>query len=414
MKEFSLKRRFTFGTFTFLLLHSFLVSGGARPWSNDVVTYSFHAVDFSMGFCTRILPGAIYKLIVGKWSIEAANAFDSVLMILFFAVLSVFCGKLTDSVGKDDRCAFLVVMLLFLTGPCTFPMYVIELGMIDFWWLFFTAAAIFLLSTKRLYPLIVPVGALCVMIHYAAMFTFVPLIVLLILYKCVTESGKKNKTALFCVAVLTAAIASATALYFLLNEKSNLVYTREELDAILASRGVEFFDYYDYGFYDHLADERFLSAGAATASEPFSLMETVMQKISVNAKLLEFPTKLPVIVLMIPAVALLFGFIFSTVKYRSSKIERTILLLSPALFVVSLCIGLMFSADVIRFLGHSFLGMFTFIMFVIYSDNKRNNGSESKKGPASYFTELFRRIPPGIVAVYVIIYVLTVWEPYRA
>ncbi|MBQ9880832.1 MAG: hypothetical protein IJM45_10415 [Clostridia bacterium] len=416
MKKAFVKHRYSVGVFAFLLLHSFLVSGGAKPWSNDFVTYSFHAVDFSMGFCTRILPGAVYKLLVGKWSMEAVNAFDSVFMILLFAVLSVFCEKLILGVGKKDRLAFLLVVLLFLTGPCTFPMYIIELGMIDVWWVFFTAAAVVLLSCRRLFPLVVPIGALCVTIHFSAMYTFVPLIVLLILYKCASEQNKKTKAALFSVAVLTAAAACATAVYFLVNEKNNLVYTREEFDAVLASRGVTFFDYYDYAFYGFISDAQPRLVEAMSSSEPVSFIQRVMQQISINASTLEFATKLYVLVLMIPAVVLLFGFVFTAVKGRSGKAEKAVLLSAPALFVVSLGFGWLFSTDVIRFLGHSFLGLFTFVMFVIYIDNKdRNaeNGPSENKDPASYFTDVFRRIDPKITFIYFAMYVLTVWEPYR-
>ena len=119
---------------------------------------------------------------------------------------------------------------------------------------------------------------------------------------------------------------------------------------------------------------------------------------------------------VIPAVVLLFGFFFTAVKGRSGKAEKAVLLSAPALFVVSLGFGWLFSTDVIRFLGHSFLGLFTFVMFVIYIDNKdRNaeNGPSENKDPASYFTDVFRRIDPKITFIYFAMYVLTVWEPYR-
>lgn len=416
MKKAFFKHHFSVVIFAFLLLHSFLVSGGAKPWSNDVVTYAYHAVDFSMGFCTRILPGAIYKLFVGKWNMQAVNIFDSVLMILFFAVLAVFCEKLMKSVGKEDRRAFLVVMLFFLTGPCSFPMYIIELGMMDMWWLFIAAVAVFLLSTEQLFPLIVPLGVLCVVIHYAAICNFVPLIVLLILYKCAVEQNRKKKAALFTVGVLTAAAAVAATLYFLAYEKTNLVYSIDEFHGILASRGVTFFGYYDYDFYNYAPEVQSHLVGEAAPAEPLSVFRQVVQQISFNAELLELPSKLPVVVLMIPAVALLFGFVFSAVKKQSDKTVKTVLLLAPVYFVASLCAGMMFSADVVRFLGHSFLGLFTFVMFVIYNDKKTKtpeSGINGDKYYAAYFTRVFRRIPQKWTAVYVIMYVLTVWEPYR-
>ena len=88
IKSLTEKHYYSLFFFLFILIYSFVVSGGMRPWSSIGLTQSFHAVDYSMGFCARFLPGAVYQFIFGAVNETTLNLYLSVLMIVFFFVLS--------------------------------------------------------------------------------------------------------------------------------------------------------------------------------------------------------------------------------------------------------------------------------------------------------------------------------------
>ena len=55
------RHRFFIAAFVVLMLYS-AIPAGFKLWSVDENTFIFHTVDFSLGFCTRMLPGATQAL----------------------------------------------------------------------------------------------------------------------------------------------------------------------------------------------------------------------------------------------------------------------------------------------------------------------------------------------------------------
>ena len=62
IKNYFKNHIYFYGIFAFVLLYDFLAVG-IEPWDSANVYYSFYLIDFSFGFCSKILPGAIYNFL---------------------------------------------------------------------------------------------------------------------------------------------------------------------------------------------------------------------------------------------------------------------------------------------------------------------------------------------------------------
>ena len=105
------------------------------------------------------------------------------------------------------------------------------------------------LSNKKFYILIVPLIAVTIMIHFATVFCYAPFFVIIMLYKISCCEDKQERNYLWIIAVVSAVTAVALALYFMMFEQSNMVYTFEEFKSVMESRGIKDTLYYDYAFY---------------------------------------------------------------------------------------------------------------------------------------------------------------------
>ena len=62
-KRFFSSHRIFFGLFTFLFVYSYAVGNTFVPFRVEEHFYSFYAVDYALGFCSRFLPGAIFPAV---------------------------------------------------------------------------------------------------------------------------------------------------------------------------------------------------------------------------------------------------------------------------------------------------------------------------------------------------------------
>ena len=412
IKRFFSSHRYAVLFFVFLSLYTFVVSGGCRFWRVDNLTYTFHTVDFSMGFCADILPGAIYHLLVGKMDAVAMSVYEAALLILFFAAISLFCETLIKQTDEKNRNAVIMLLLFFISGPGTFSILVMHLGKLDSFWLYFSLIAVFLLTRKKLYPFVIPVFALLPAVHFGSLFTYVPMLWLMLLYRMTCASGKREKRGLAFVFALSAAVSGGTALYFLATMKTNLVYTIEEFDKILIERGSFDSVYYDIALYNKYPDsliEEYSQNGMefanAAASDTVieSSVKTFLSHFQVQFISYDFKTILPMVCILFPVLILLIGFVVSLIRKKENKFQKLVLVCFPLLFVGSLLVGLLFSGDIIRWLMHSFIVFFSLVLFALY---------HGKKDDADYFVNVFSSIPSPCITAYLFVYMLNVFDPY--
>ncbi|MBQ9880829.1 MAG: hypothetical protein IJM45_10400 [Clostridia bacterium] len=411
--------RYRYGAWIFLLggIYAFVFPGALAPWREGAVPYVFYLVDYSMGFCTRFLPGAVYKLLIGVYTHEAETAFVIVLQTLFFAAASLVCGRLVSRVESENRPCVLLLLFFLFTGPYSLSIFSATPGMLDFYWLLFSFAAVLLIANKKTVWLAVPFFALLILVHYASVFTYIPLLALLLLYKAVYSPGGSERRTYVAVLAVSLALAAGLFVYFVLFERSNLTYPLEEFAEILYSRGAgKGMDvYYDYVLYRDLIDPEtkarmaaekgltdFGGDASALTGGLAGLIRVVLQQIGSTVVLWDLDGKVPAMLISLPAAALLFVFVFYIVKKEHGFMKRLALVGGPLVYLLAAVGGCLFSSDINRWLSHAFVALFVFVLFLM----------NERRGCEAFFKKAFKRLPSVLIFAYMFIYAVTVVAPY--
>ena len=62
LKNLVIRHKIALSFFAFIVIYNFVFVDKPFEFSSLCdVTYAYHLVDFSVGFCTKLLPGAIYN-----------------------------------------------------------------------------------------------------------------------------------------------------------------------------------------------------------------------------------------------------------------------------------------------------------------------------------------------------------------
>lgn len=402
--------------FAFLMCYSVVIPGKCQLWQISDVSLSFHGVDFSMGFCSKILPGAIYNIFFDDVNIFKVSVYETVLLILLFAGVSVIIEKFIFQFPLNQQKTGVIISLFLVTGPITFSNYVNELGMLDVYWIFLSALLIVFLSKKELYVLIIPVCLCAIMVHFSSAFCFVPFFFFLILYKisCVTESKEKKY---LCIVFIATIIASVLlAVYFVVFETTALTYTQQEFREILLSRGVpeSHLYYYEYAFYGDGSgyvdvDQAVLDI---TMDSPIAYLLYVVKAQFVNTITLHMGqfalgngiNSLFILILAMPIVIFIFKAFSELIKNnKENKIKAASLVFMMIMSFVPMVVGFFTSTDLIRWISHSFFPFFIFFAYVLYNEGEDFRESVSHR---------LSGIPLTVLGSYFLVYAITCFEPY--
>ncbi|MCH5198702.1 MAG: hypothetical protein J1E34_07325 [Oscillospiraceae bacterium] len=375
VKRFFYQHRIFFGLFAFILIYETVVGNNCSPWLVNDHFFVFYVVDFSMGFCSRILPGAIYRLLFNEATTRAVSVYASVLLIVFFAGVCVFLEKLVLHTSKENKMLCLFFVLLFITGPASFSLFVSWLGVIDFYWVLLTLLFFVFLSKKQLYILIPFLFSLCIFVHYGAMVSYIPMMAIIILYKISVSGEKGEKKLLWAVFSLSVIFAFVTTLYFMLFERQNLVYDMQEFDSLILERGAKYTYYYDYEFYKSISAQMGVSADDYIFSDGnlimrlLKLVQTQFEStFNRDFKIGSMQELAFAGLVLVPVAGVIFSAIFEKVFKSGEKnaVKKFSLSLVPLLFLLTLVFGTLFSTDTFRWLSHTLLPLFTVFLYVAY------------------------------------------------
>ena len=409
IKSFAKSHYYAFCLFAFFIIYVAIVPGECKPWVVNDVTYSFYAVDFSLGFCSRIIQGALHNLIFSNISYVTATIYLICIFVVTVAILCFLAEKLLLSIDPKYRKAAIIILLFFITGPATFAIFLKTFGIIDFFWVFSTALFLLALQKKQLYFLAIPIFVFMVFVYYAALICYVPLLAIILLYKLSTTTDKKEKRYLTIVFFIACALAIAFSVYFVAFERSNLNYTMEEFDNILISRGVDEGNlfYYNYSYYRYL-DNFEANTGnelfnVADTDSPFAVPLVLMQQIIVTLKLISFShVTLIVMLLILPILVFIYRILFGELKAsKENKLKKFTLLCTLALFPFILFAGFCLSTDVVRWISNAFTCLLFAFVYILYKE--RDHLAEKVHNQLAGKTALL--IP------YFIVYSLTTYFP---
>lgn len=416
--------------FAVFVLYGFVVVRRCELPVSDDVTYLFHCVDFSMGFFSRMLPGAVYNLFVGSPTHLSAAIYDTMLLLAGGAGISVLLARFVRSVPEEYRKTAFVLIAFFLTGSCTFAPYWYELGMLDVSWIYISIIYICVLRSRYGRWLLCPVllFAAC-MVHPGAIITYVPFLCLLTLYVFAKESDKKEKIKKGLVFLLCVCVGLGSFLYFTVNDKKNINVSLTEFSEILEERGAEMTRYfeeilfctpenYTQEYYDMQVTNGDYTESPLTpvfSGEHLpalaSLANAVAYQIQYQLYLLKNGSIIKdviieaAVLLLILLPLLILFYLFAAKKFRGAKGNAPLRFTYFCFFfmfpLAAFC-SLFISTDSVRWIAHGFVCLFTLTLYVLHDD----------KEDWSIIKKYFSGFSPVVGAAYFFIYALTILDPY--
>lgn len=379
IKSFFRLHRIFFGLFVFLCFYSYAVGNTFAPFRVGEHFYSFYAVDYALGFCSRFLPGAIYRLFFKTVEPAVLTAYHVVLLLLFFAGLCLLLEKLLLSTVAADRPLCFFFVLLFLTGPASFVLFSKWLGVIDFYWLPLCLFCVAALSRRQLWPLIPLLFVSAVLVHYGALICYVPMMALMMLYRLTLAEDKKDRRLLGAVLIVSVAAALLLTLYFVLFERENIVCTMEEFDALMQSRGVKYTYYYDYNIFRYFAaageappDEYIYGDGNPLLTLLRSVWMQIRMSLGVRLKSDSFMNYVLALLVLCPPAGLICSVYLARFRDPGTRgfLLKAVYLLAPLCFLCCFIASFFFSSDAFRWLSHSFLPLMTVFLYISYFEKE--------------------------------------------
>ena len=407
------RRRIGICFFLFLLLYQWLVVNNGSLWWVNPTTYTLYVLDYSMGFCTRILPGAVYMALVGKYDYRWMSAFVMVFFLALSVLASFFAEKFYEAAAPGEKKTALLMLFFFFTGPFTFGLFANAFGMLDFYWCFLFAAALPLLRKRRLKWLLPLFFAAMSFVHYAAVFSYAALLLIMILFAAAKTEDRTQKREYYALFVLCALLSAALSGYFLVFDIENVAYPLEELDRILREeRGARFPEYVESALY-RLTDPG--AAGMANdvgryAADPdapgvtrfiqwFVFFVHGALAFAHSYDRLLFP-----VLLELPVAVFLVALLVSWFRARKgNRALRFVALLMIGFFFGGNAVAVLFAADNFRWICHAVSGLFINAFIALCFDYRE--GFEKARA-------YFRRAGLPLTAVYAAVYALTSMDPY--
>ena len=375
--------RYRYSLFFFLYSVAFqiIIADRFEPLHIEEMQYSTLSVDFSYGFASKILPGAIFHAIFGANASETTGViFYSVILIVFYAGLSVLIGRFLERIMVAYRHRAFVLLLLFASGNYSFSVFTKMFGLIDTFWLLFALLFFFFLDNKYLRYFIPLLFVASLMIHFSAMVFVIMLFAIVLLYRSAAAQTKAERR-IYLVIFAISILLSVAAFLILLFGESNTVVDKDTFHRKLQEHGTNFFLYYDYSiFHLHMV-----------TGEPY-IPDFVYQTNSVVLRvlyLIYYQTVMSFslfdsvgyngiaaficgICLLLPIVySVTRFFLYAFKKYNNAFIKLCMLLMTaefPLLFILGILFGL--SIDITRYFAYAFMTMTVSLFTVLYYDSE--------------------------------------------
>lgn len=375
VKQLAYSNRYTLFFFLFLIVYSILDYDNLFSRVDTGLTYSIYAVDFSFGFCTRLLPGAVFNLLFDDISVNKVSLYMLVLLFFCFACVSFFAGSLTSSFEKRNRSngiifsLFAVVTFFICFSAGDFY------EILDFHWLI-GMMLFFLLLKSNITCLAMPILFIgVIMCHYGSMICYIPMFIIILMLKAV-YAKKKERVMLICIITISVLAAIALFVYMLMFELENLNYSLEEFNAVLSSRGVTDFEYYNFPFFRETADISKLTGNGDLAplvqvdmNQPkiIVMLQTVINQIQVHIALWNHTDLIFFAITFLPMLVFSYSILARAVK--KVKAEKKLIFVAVMLLpVFTVLLGLFMSTDTLRWFSHGMMVFVASFGYIIYKD----------------------------------------------
>ena len=405
VKSFAKEHKYGLVCFLFLVAYSLLFKNGVLNELDTTLTYSIYTMDYSVGFCTRVLPGVIYNLIFDELNTKNVTVYYYMLIALSYIPLSYLAEKFFKALEKTNGKVAVLIALFIPAVYCCCSFVGDLFTLLDFYWLLSMLLFFVFISNKKLYPFIPAVFLFAIMCHSACALSYIPMFVLVLLYKVICCEDKKERRIL--IAVLTVSFVSSVSLFFYMQlfETGNLNYTAEEFHKMMTDKGATYTDYIEFPFFKDVYDENSSYKNAVMQSEskvididysksPLSvLIQTVVLQIQINLIVSNHTYDWKYCVAYIPLVLFIIRlFIERLVIKDINKGKKFIYVNSVLLFFFVLASGLLLSTDTTRWIGHAVIILFSVFAYMLTQEEafaKRTVESVESLSPAVVLIYLF-------------------------
>ncbi len=415
-KNFIEKYKYAIFIFLFIFVYNFIfVKGFAFP-GVDRLTYHYYLVDFSLGFCTKLLPGAVFNAIASSTEPEVLNIYLGVIYHVFLVAVSVMLGKFISIFEDKNKLIAFVIVMFAITGPATFSIHIFRFGMLDTNWLYLVIALIVFMRNKILRWFIPVLFVLTLMIHISSMVLFIPMFALMVLMEAGREkSSRKIYLTIFSISV---AVSVAFFVYMLINENDNLVLSYEEYMKLMTERykleGSMFTEFFDYALYkiSYVDGASDMFSAVLIEGDGFiaNAVNAVWAQIYETLRAYVFLGDYMLVgvndfIVSSPIVVLLYKYAIKQLKKDSScnKLQKFVWVCLIFMLPVMFMAALSGSPDIVRWFGHCFLLLFTFVLYDIYRRKDEN--------PVTFNVEINNRTTVGTI-IYFAVYMCCVLDPY--
>lgn len=371
------KHRYALVFFLFVVLYNWLIVRRLRFWKVSDITFSYHVVDYSLGFRSQLLPGAIFYGIFGEHAGETtATVYETVLLLLFFAGVSFLLERFLNHVEPPQKNAAFFLILLYLSGSFTFAVFSDELGMLDVYWLFFSLLFFLFLEKRGLRFLIPALFVLSLLVHFSSVISYLIMFSVLLLYRVSTESEKKRQTTYFLVFLLSIGATGGLFVFFLFNQSKDMPLSQEAFHQMLQRRGSDYYIYYDYSFYNSFSGKEVVPSSVYEIADPLRrALLVILEKCRFTIRLytdysVNTPARAALTALLLWPIVLFFD--RHLYRFRKgpdqNKLKRFCVFLMMVQFPFTAILGCLFSPDIIRWHTHAFLIFFTMILYLTFHE----------------------------------------------
>ena len=373
------KHRYCIFFFFYLIIYHVLIVNHLQSLRLNDVTFSVFCLDYSFGFASKILPGAIFHLLFGSHASKStATVYAIVLIFLFFLALSFLLEKFVERVSNKYKTVALVLVVLFLSGAYTFSIFTKWVGILDSNWLYITLFFVVCLEHVKLRYVIPILFVLALLIHFSALLFILPIFVILMLYRLSVCTEKKEKKQIGIIMVCSIVIALAFFLFLLLFE-SKMICPIDEFHEKLRQNGTTYYIYTDYSFFRVVFGEPMLPEEINQIPSLFSKffyyfyyqIKTVFNFIAQDVKYAVSSVLINTL-LITPAAVLLLRFFIKRFKQHTNKLLRICALLTVIHFIIIVIMAFLLSipADMTRYLTYGFLSIFIATLFTLYHEQQ--------------------------------------------
>lgn len=260
-----------FIAFAFLSYIAIAYHCGFSPFhlSAHMSTLHYYLCDYKVGFCSKLLIGAILSLFEDKVPVSQMSVIANTAIVLALLLQAVIAGCLLRSALKNRSLAAVTMGLLFVFNPLVVIENMATPGLLDIYllllflvWLAFVRTPVSLIVT----PLFCFLG---MTIHYVFALVFLPPMLTLTFYYAVFSEKWSARIRNAFTLTLSSAVSAASFSYFVFFAKNHLRMTSDEfyqymLSRLVISRWEEsinilkmgtpifkpYFDFYIFGEYD--------------------------------------------------------------------------------------------------------------------------------------------------------------------